>query len=96
MLNSSQKGYQVARNKTEMENCKPGAPVMAVFHEDGLPYTLDQKSDTELLSTIPTLADMTRKALSQLSNNPSGFVLQVRRRKSRLGSTCQRHWSNNL
>lgn len=73
----TQKGYQVARNKTEMENCKPGVPVMAVFHDDGLPYTLDQKSDQELLSAIPTLADMTRKALSQLSNNPSGFVLQV-------------------
>lgn len=70
-------GIQVARTKSEMENCKTGVPMLAVFHEDGLPYTLDHKADPELISTIPTLADMTRKAITQLSKNPNGFVLQV-------------------
>ena len=70
-------GIQVARTKAEMENCKTGVPMLAVFHEDGLPYALDQKADSELISTIPTLADMTRKAITQLSKNPNGFVLQV-------------------
>lgn len=70
-------GIQVARTKIEMEKCKTGVPMLGVFHEDGLPYTLDQKSDSALRTTIPTLADMTRKAIAQLSCNPNGFVLQV-------------------
>ena len=70
-------GIQVARTKSEMENCKTGVPMLAVFHEDGLPYTLDHTSDPELIRTIPTLADMTRKAITQLSKSPNGFVLQV-------------------
>ncbi len=72
-----QSGIQVARTKTEMNNCKPGVPMLGVFHEDGLPYTLDQKSDSGLMASIPTLADMTRKAIEQLSKNSNGFVLQV-------------------
>jgi alkaline phosphatase len=70
-------GIQVVRTKSEMENCKTGVPMLGVFHADGLPYTLDQKADSGLISTIPTLADMTRKAIEQLSKNPKGFVLQV-------------------
>jgi alkaline phosphatase len=60
-----------------MGNCKVGVPVLGVFHEDGLPYALDQSSDSGLIATIPTLADMTRKAIAHLSTNPKGFVLQV-------------------
>jgi alkaline phosphatase len=70
-------GIQLARTKAEMDNCKTGVPMLGVFHEDGLPYTLDQKADSGLISSIPTLADMTRKAIEQLSKNPNGFVLQV-------------------
>jgi len=73
----AQNGIQVARTKTEMVNCKPGVPMLGVFHEDGLPYALDQKSNPALLETIPTLADMTRKAIAHLHENPNGFVLQV-------------------
>jgi alkaline phosphatase len=72
-----QNGFQVARTKSEMENCRAGVPMLGVFHEDGLPYTLDQKSDEVLTTAIPTLAEMTGKALSSLSLNPHGFVLQV-------------------
>ena len=70
-------GIQVARNKSEMDNCKTGVPMLGVFYTDGLPYSLDQSSDSDLISTIPTLADMTRKAIEQLSKNKNGFVLQV-------------------
>ncbi len=73
----AQSGIQVARTKTEMNNCKPGIPMLAVFHEDGLPYTLDQKSDSGVMASIPTLAEMTQKAIEQLSKNHNGFVLQV-------------------
>ena len=70
-------GIQVARNKSEMDNCKTGVPMLGVFYTDGLPYSLDQSTDSSLISTIPTLADMTRKAIEQLSKNKNGFVLQV-------------------
>jgi len=70
-------GFSVVRNKTEMENAKTDKPLLGVFCEDGLPYTLDQKSDATLMATIPTLADMTKKAIEHLSKNPNGFVMQI-------------------
>lgn len=70
-------GFSVVRNKTEMENAPTDKPLLGVFYEDGLPYTLDQKSDATLLATIPTLADMTKRAIAQLSKNPNGFVMQI-------------------
>jgi alkaline phosphatase len=70
-------GIQVARTKTEMENCKIGIPMLAVFCEDGLPYMLDQQSDSGLMSAFPTLTEMSRKAITQLNNNKNGFVLQI-------------------
>lgn len=71
------KGYHVARTKTEMESSMPGKHLLGVFYEDGLPFSLDQSSDAKLIKEIPTLADMTRKAIAQMSRNPNGFVLQV-------------------
>lgn len=70
-------GFQVAQDKAGMLNFKAGKPALGVFYTDGLPYSLDQSSDSNLIATIPTLADMTRKAIEQLSKNPNGFVLQV-------------------
>ncbi len=70
-------GFQVVHSKTDMENAIVGKPVLGVFYEDGLPYTLDQNSDEELSAKIPSLAEMTQKAISLLSNNTEGFVLQV-------------------
>jgi len=70
-------GFNVVRNKAEMENAKTDKPLLGVFYEDGLPYTLDQKSDATLMATIPTLADMTKKAIAHLSQNPNGFVMQI-------------------
>jgi alkaline phosphatase len=52
-------------------------PLLGVFYEDGLPYTLDQRSDDQQASAVPTLAEMTQKAIDQMSKNQNGFVLQV-------------------
>ena len=70
-------GFNVVRNKAEMENAKTDKPLLGVFYEDGLPYTLDQKSDAALMATIPTLAEMAKKAIEHLSQNPNGFVMQI-------------------
>jgi alkaline phosphatase len=70
-------GYTVARTKNEMIASGNEKPLLGVFYEDGLPYTLDQKSDDRLLKDIPTLAEMTEKAIAHMSQNPEGFALQV-------------------
>jgi alkaline phosphatase len=70
-------GYQVVTNRAEMLAVRPGSPVLGVFHEDGLPYALDRENDEALKSRIPSLADMTATAISQMQGNANGFVLQV-------------------
>jgi alkaline phosphatase len=70
-------GIQLAQTKGEMNKCKKGVPMLGLFHEGGLPYSLEHQADSTLTETIPSLADMTRKAISQLSENDNGFVLQV-------------------
>ncbi|NJO89525.1 MAG: alkaline phosphatase, partial [Chloroflexia bacterium] len=70
-------GFQVVKSKAEMENSVKGKPVIGVFYEDGLPYDLDLNNNTELKNKIPTLAEMTKKAISLMSDNSEGFVLQV-------------------
>jgi alkaline phosphatase len=72
-----QTGFEVARNRTEMMNAKGEKPLLAVFSEDGLPYAVDRINDKELSENIPSLAEMTKKAIDIMSKNPNGFVMQV-------------------
>jgi alkaline phosphatase len=75
----AQKGYTVVRDRDAMLALKSGAkkPVLGVFHEDGLPYTLDAMQDTAITKAVPTLAEMTKAAIQYMSTNSKGFVLQV-------------------
>lgn len=70
-------GYQVAKSRAEMMATSNTKPVLGVFAEDGLPYSVDQNSDAELKNSVPTLAEMTQKAIDRMKNHPKGFVLQV-------------------
>jgi alkaline phosphatase len=72
-----QTGFEVARNRTEMMNAKGDKPLLAVFSEDGLPYAVDRINNKELSDNIPSLAEMTKKAIDIMSKNPKGFVMQV-------------------
>lgn len=65
------KGYQILTTKQEMYNCSE-SKYWGVFDRVELPYFIDQ--DTV---SIPTLAEMTEKALITLSQNPNGFFLMV-------------------
>ena len=73
----SSKGYSVVQTKDEMKSASGDKPLLGVFYEDGLPYSLDQKEDNELIDKIPTLAEMSQKAIDHLSQNTNGFVLQI-------------------
>ncbi len=72
-------GFAVARNRKEMLaiNKLNNKPVLGIFHADSLPYSVDRNSDNQLIDNTPTLAEMTKTAIDQLSKNKNGFVMQV-------------------
>jgi alkaline phosphatase len=51
--------------------------VLGLFYDSHLPYTIDHIHSDALKRTVPTLAEMTRKALEILGDAPNGFLLQV-------------------
>ncbi|MBK9254600.1 MAG: alkaline phosphatase [Saprospiraceae bacterium] len=74
----TQAGFTIVRNKTEMMKVADYTkPVLGLYQEDALPYELDRISDTALKTKIPTLAEMTQKAIDCMKDHPQGFVMQV-------------------
>ncbi|HEY0092575.1 MAG TPA: alkaline phosphatase, partial [Flavobacterium sp.] len=71
------KGYQIARTRDEMFALDPSKPVLGIFGDDALPYTVDRNSDSELQKSAPTLAEMADKAISLMKNHKKGFALQI-------------------
>lgn len=72
-----QEGYQVLRTKAEMLNTDNKKPIIGIFDEDGLPFSVDQANNSALQGAIPTLAEMTEKAIALMNDGKNGFVLQV-------------------
>lgn len=70
-------GYQVVKTRDEMLNATNTKPILGVFYNDGLPYSADRNSSKELTQKIPTLGEMTQKAIDRMKHNKKGFVLQV-------------------
>ncbi len=71
------KGYHIAKDRDGMLQATNGKPILGVFYENGLPYSIDRQNDEALKKTIPTLAEMTQVAIDKMKSNPNGFVLQV-------------------
>lgn len=71
------KGYSVVKNKAEMLAAPQGKPILGTFDEDGLPYSIDQKNTPSQQKNIPTLAEMTAKAIDMMKDHDKGFVMQV-------------------
>ncbi|WP_024771526.1 alkaline phosphatase [Aquimarina macrocephali] len=71
------KGYHVVRNRDEMLIAPNSKPLLGVFTDNGLPYAKDRRSNQKLLESVPSLAEMTQKAIDVLKEHPEGFVLQV-------------------
>lgn len=70
-------GYKVAENRTEMMALDNTKPVLGLFAEDALPYEIDRKNDPSLMTSVPSLAEMTVKAIDLMKDHKNGFVLQV-------------------
>ena len=71
------KGFNVVKTRKEMLAVDVSKPILGVFSNDGVPYVKDREGDVELTEKIPTLAEMTQKAIDKMKNHPNGFVLQV-------------------
>lgn len=71
------KGYSVARTKNEMKNAPQGQPLLGVFGDESLPYSIDHKQDDFSKENVPTLAEMAEKAIQQMKDHANGFVLQI-------------------
>ena len=70
-------GYQVVKTRNEMLSADNNKPILGVFHTDGLPYTIDRNNNKELTDKVPTLGEMTQKAIDRMKDHQDGFVLQV-------------------
>jgi len=71
-------GYDIVRDKTELgRRVNSNAPLLGIFSEGHLPYSLDYQHTAELRENIPSLSEMTEIALRKLSKNEDGFILQV-------------------
>lgn len=60
-----------------MATISAGKPVLGVFDDNALAYTIDRNNDKEIAKTTPTLAEMTQKAINHMKGNEKGFALQV-------------------
>jgi alkaline phosphatase len=70
-------GYQIAKNRNQLKNLSNSKPILGVFGENSLPYSVDRDNDNDLSTTYPTLAEMTQKAIDNLKNHSEGFTLLV-------------------
>ncbi|CAM4330154.1 alkaline phosphatase [Zobellia roscoffensis] len=70
-------GYEVVNTRNDMFSASIDKPILGVFHDNGLPYTIDRQNSKELLQKVPTLGEMTQKAIEAMKDHPKGFVLQV-------------------
>lgn len=77
------KGYQVVKDRNQMISTVSDKPILGGAFSDGaLPYTKDTSSSAQLSKSMPSLAEMTQKAISVMKNNKNGFALQVEAGKS--------------
>ncbi len=75
----SEAGYSTLLSKKELLTLPAASvrKVLGLFSHSHLPYSLDTGYDQVLAEKVPTLAEMTQFALGSLSENRSGFFLQV-------------------
>lgn len=73
LLKQAQKaGYQTVRNKKALNRIQKGK-VLGLFADEAMPFYVEKAR----YSGVPTLLDMTKKAVEVMSQNESGFFLMV-------------------
>lgn len=69
--------YQLVKTKAQLLGVNNKKPILGVFDEDALPFTVDYNHDKNLQNQVPTLAEMTVKAIDLMKDHPNGFALQI-------------------
>jgi alkaline phosphatase len=67
----SRAGYQLVKSKAELAAASKSKPVLGLFSDSHIPYTIDRKD-------VPTLAEMTSFTLEALAaDSRKGFIMQM-------------------
>ncbi|MCC7376266.1 MAG: alkaline phosphatase [Verrucomicrobiales bacterium] len=69
-------GYHVAKSKADFEKAPEDRPWLGTFASGHLPFSIDQAQDKSLQANVPTLREMTDRALARLSRHDR-FLLQI-------------------
>ena len=69
-------GYAVVETRQDLETACCSKPLLGMFADSHLPYTIDHEADGGLRGRVPTLAGMVKAALARLGSAPH-FILQV-------------------
>lgn len=72
-------GYAVVESRSALSGLplEPDRPLLGLFNESHLPFSIDHTNVPDLKAAIPTLAEMTRAALDRLAPAAEGFFLMV-------------------
>jgi len=72
-------GYAVVDSREALTGLPldPAKPLLGIFTESHLPFSIDHANVPGLKSAVPTLAEMTRTALDRLAPSQDGFFLMV-------------------
>ncbi len=71
-------GHAVARTAEELNRIgQDQEKILGVFTDGHLPYEVDRLHDAALRERVPSLAELTSRALTALNRNSNGFLLQV-------------------
>ncbi len=69
-------GYSFVQNRREMLDYK-GGKLLGLFSSSHMPYTIDVLNTPGMTLSTPTLAEMSRTAIRELSKGSNGFLLQI-------------------
>jgi len=72
-------GYAVVDSRDALTKLHqdPDKPLLGVFYESHLPFSIDHLNVPDLQAAVPTLAEMTKIALDRLGPAKDGFFLMV-------------------
>lgn len=69
-------GYEVMHDRQDLLDAAPRGRWLGLFANGHLPYTVDHQASPSLQAEVPTLAEMTRRAI-ELLERQGRFLLQV-------------------
>jgi len=72
-----EKVYAIAKDRTTALSHSKDQPLLGIFSSGHIPFSIDRNHSAEIAAKVPTLAEMTGKAIEMLKKGKDGFLLQV-------------------